>query len=61
MFGVEPTQMLLTNYRKLATTLLKESNSTPLYVINDLPVGALWLLLNLPIVGQSYHFERLGN
>ncbi len=38
MFGVEPTQMLLTNYRN-ATTLLKESNSTPLYVINDLPVG----------------------
>ena len=38
MFGVEPTQMLLTNYRS-ATTLLKESNSTPLYVINDLPVG----------------------
>lgn len=39
MFGVEPTQMLLTNYRS-ATTLLKESNSTPLYAINDLPVGA---------------------
>lgn len=38
MFGVEPTQMLLTNYRS-ATTLLKESNSTPLYVINNLPVG----------------------
>ena len=38
MFGVEPTQILLTNYRN-ATTLLKESNSTPLYVINDLPVG----------------------
>lgn len=38
MFGVEPTQMLLTNYRS-ATTLLKESNSTPLYVINDLPMG----------------------
>ena len=38
MFGVEPTQMLLTNYRS-ATTLLKESNSTPLYVKNDLPVG----------------------
>ena len=38
MFGVEPTQILLTNYRS-ATTLLKESNSTPLYVINDLPVG----------------------
>lgn len=38
LFGVEPTQMLLTNYRS-ATTLLKESNSTPLYVINDLPVG----------------------
>ena len=38
MFGVEPTQMLLTNYRS-ATTLLKESNSTPLYAINDLPVG----------------------
>ena len=38
MFGVEPTQLLLTNYRN-ATTLLKESNSTPLYVINDLPVG----------------------
>ena len=38
MFGVEPTQMLLTNYRS-ATTLLKESNSTPLYASNDLPVG----------------------
>ena len=38
MFGVEPSQLLLTNYRN-ATTLLKESNSTPLYVINDLPVG----------------------
>lgn len=38
MFGIEPTQMLLTNYRS-ATTLLKESNSTPLYVSNDLPVG----------------------
>lgn len=38
MFGVEPTQMLLTNYRS-ATTLLKESNSTPLHAINDLPVG----------------------
>lgn len=38
MFGVEPTQILLTNYRS-ATTLLKESNSTPLYASNDLPVG----------------------
>lgn len=38
MFGIEPTQMLLTNYRS-ATTLLKESNSTPLYASNDLPVG----------------------
>ena len=38
LFGVEPTQMLLTNYRS-ATTLLKESNSTPLYASNDLPVG----------------------
>ena len=38
MFGVEPTQILLTNYRN-ATALLKESNSTPLYVINDLPAG----------------------
>lgn len=38
IFGVEPTQMLLTNYRS-AMTLLKESNSTPLYVTNDLPVG----------------------
>ena len=38
MFGVEPTQMLLTNYRS-ATTLLKESNSAPLYTGNDLPVG----------------------
>ena len=38
MFGVEPSQILLTNYRN-ATTLLKESNSTPLYVINDLPAG----------------------
>ena len=38
MFGIEPTQMLLTNYRS-ATTLLKESNSTPLYVVNDLPAG----------------------
>ena len=38
MFSVEPTQMLLTNYRS-ATTLLKESNSTPLYASNDLPVG----------------------
>lgn len=38
MFGVEPTQILLTNYRS-ATTLLKEHNSTPLYAINDLPVG----------------------
>ena len=38
MFGVEPTQMLLTNYRS-ATTLLKESNSAPLYASNDLPVG----------------------
>ncbi|MEG1232558.1 MAG: hypothetical protein RSE18_01885 [Acinetobacter sp.] len=38
MFGVEPTQMLLTNYRS-ATTLLKESNSTPLHAINDLPAG----------------------
>lgn len=38
MFGVEPTQILLTNYRS-ATTLLKESNSAPLYASNDLPVG----------------------
>lgn len=38
MFGVEPTQMLLMNYRS-ATTLLKESNSAPLYASNDLPVG----------------------
>lgn len=38
IFGVEPTQMLLTNYRS-AMTLLKESNSTPLYATNDLPVG----------------------
>lgn len=38
MFGIEPTQMLLTNYHS-ATTLLKESNSTPLYASNDLPVG----------------------
>ena len=37
MFGVEPTQTLLTNYRS-ATTLLKESNSIPLYASNDLPV-----------------------
>lgn len=38
MFGIEPSQLLLTNYRS-ATTLLKESNSTPLYASNDLPVG----------------------
>ena len=38
MFGVEPTQLLLTNYRN-AMTLLKESNSTPLYVNNDLGIG----------------------
>lgn len=38
MFGVEPTQILLTNYRS-ATTLLKESNSAPLYASNDLSVG----------------------
>jgi len=38
MFGVEPTQLLLMNYRN-AITLLKESNSTPLYVNNDLGIG----------------------
>lgn len=38
MFGVEPTQLLLMNYRN-AITLLKESNSTPLYVNNDLDIG----------------------
>lgn len=38
MFGVEPTQLLLMNCRN-AMTLLKESNSTPLYVNNDLGIG----------------------
>jgi hypothetical protein len=38
MFGVEPTQMLLLNQRN-AIEMLKRSNTTPLYVKNDLPIG----------------------
>lgn len=38
MFGVEPTQTMFMNQRQ-AVDLLKRSNSTPLYVQNDLPVG----------------------
>lgn len=38
MFGVEPTQMLLLNQRN-AVEMLKRSNTTPLYVKNDLPIG----------------------
>lgn len=38
MFGVEPSITLLTNQRN-AVALLKRSNSTPLYVKNDLSVG----------------------
>ena len=38
MFGVEPTQTMFMNQRQ-AVELLKRSNSTPLYVQNDLPVG----------------------
>ena len=38
MFGIEPTQMLLLNQRN-AIEMLKRSNTTPLYVKNDLPIG----------------------
>ncbi|WP_180155237.1 hypothetical protein [Acinetobacter sp. YH12045] len=38
MFGVEPSALLIRNQAS-AIDLLKRSNSTPLYVINDLPVG----------------------
>lgn len=38
MFGIEPTQMLLLNQRN-AVEMLKRSNTTPLYVKNDLPIG----------------------
>lgn len=38
MFGIEPTQMLLLNQRQ-AIEMLKRSNTTPLYVKNDLPIG----------------------
>lgn len=38
MFGVEPSQVMFLNQRQ-AIELLKRSNTTPLYVNNDLPVG----------------------
>lgn len=38
LFGIEPTQMLLLNQRN-AIEMLKRSNTTPLYVKNDLPIG----------------------
>lgn len=38
MFGIEPTATLVTNQRA-ALDLLKRSNSTPMYVQNDLNVG----------------------
>ena len=38
MFGIEPTQMLLLNQRN-AIEMLKRSNTTPLFVKNDLPIG----------------------
>lgn len=38
MFGIEPTQMLLLNQRN-AIEMLRRSNTTPLYVKNDLPIG----------------------
>lgn len=38
MFGIEPSQMLLMNQRQ-AIEILKRSNSTPLYVKNDLGIG----------------------
>lgn len=38
MFGIEPSAVLQRNHFN-AITLLKRSNSTPLYVKNDLPVG----------------------
>ncbi|WP_336043637.1 hypothetical protein [Acinetobacter junii] len=38
MFGVEPSGLLLKNQAN-AIDLLKRSNSTPIYVKNDLPVG----------------------
>lgn len=38
MFGTEPSMLLMKNQAN-AIELLKRSNSTPLYVNNDLPVG----------------------
>lgn len=38
MFGVEPSMLLLKNQSN-AIDLLKRSNSTPFYAVNDLPIG----------------------